>query len=645
MLELHGKKGYLTCASSCGHLWEASSTLGTDLKIPSWDEEGSPEDEAKEPTSATSAASDVDRWRAQGDLPVCPKCQGPARPWVRLLGEDPIFDKLAQADSCALHRENQTRVLRNWTKEMKDKPHSEKTKVLCLELGCGLGAPAVRTELEKVMEMFPSSRYLRINREEDSTFPRPEWRDRTVSVKDGVDQAFAAMHAQILPKALDMCRFVVKDRGSACRDVLAPSSVTPLRLLYILERAGIGMNFELDESGHPAESSVQVFMPTTSTPEYCEISDFLPAKSFCRPTAPMMKRTTPIKEALASFQFLHVRFKTEGYSRYVQDQLTWCRGILDDLLKALNKPELQAALKSRMDRKGIADVVKIVQQQVLPAHGLGTEEIDLTSLQWKMWFFGFLDPENERLAAEALSLSKMRISGLLPWKAQAKAKVKVDEAAPPVAAAKSKAVTAKASAARPAKPAPAAAQPANTKPASPAPDAVVVEIPDEPLAPKVKRRAGGRPMIEAHSLLEVAREKAAAKAAADTAAQREVEEKKVAAKAAAKAKSKAAAEAKKAAAAAKAKAKAEARAKARAAKAAKAEARAAAKSAAKAAAAAEAPVEATALTAATAATAATMATMGPPPVPVKAKARAAKRKADTERLEAENAEASDGAPA
>lgn len=58
-----------------------------------------------------------------------------------MLGEDPIFDKLAQApDSYALqHRENQTRVLRNWTKEMKDKPHSEKTKVLCLELGCGLG--------------------------------------------------------------------------------------------------------------------------------------------------------------------------------------------------------------------------------------------------------------------------------------------------------------------------------------------------------------------------------------------------------------------------------------------------------------------------------------------------------------------------
>eukprot|EP00438_Fugacium_kawagutii_P006110 Skav219829 [mRNA] locus=scaffold1238:528729:558371:- [translate_table: standard] len=87
----------------------------------------------------------------------------------------------------------------------------------------------------------------------------------------------------------------------------------------------------------------------------------------------------------------------------------------------------------------------------------------------------------------------------------------------------------------------------------------VVEIPDEP---EVKRRAGlgGRPIIEAHSLLEVAKSKAAAaKAAAEAEAKEraaELEtkakaEEKDAARAAAKAKAKAKAEAKRAAAKAK----------------------------------------------------------------------------------------------
>eukprot|EP00434_Breviolum_minutum_P037543 symbB.v1.2.033293.t1/scaffold4115.1/size44403/2 len=37
--ETHGKKGLLMCTKGCRELWEASPTLGTDLKIPHWDEE------------------------------------------------------------------------------------------------------------------------------------------------------------------------------------------------------------------------------------------------------------------------------------------------------------------------------------------------------------------------------------------------------------------------------------------------------------------------------------------------------------------------------------------------------------------------------------------------------------------------------
>lgn len=52
--------------------------------------------------------------------------------------------------------------------------------------------------------------------------------------------------------------------------------------------------------------------------------------------------------------------------------------------------------------------MKGIQKEVLPHYGLGHEEHDWTAVQWKMWFYGYLDPENERLATEVLAASKVR---------------------------------------------------------------------------------------------------------------------------------------------------------------------------------------------------------------------------------------------
>ena len=59
----------------------------------------------------------------------------------------------------------QGRVLRHWLAELKDRIQSNRLRLLCLELGCGLGARDVRSELDQVMEQFPAARYIRINLE------------------------------------------------------------------------------------------------------------------------------------------------------------------------------------------------------------------------------------------------------------------------------------------------------------------------------------------------------------------------------------------------------------------------------------------------------------------------------------------------
>ncbi|CAJ1381957.1 unnamed protein product [Effrenium voratum] len=310
-----------------------------------------------------------------------------------------------------------------------------------------------------------------------------ELHERCVSVSHGVDEAFAAMHSQIRPKAMELCRFIVKDRALVARDVLAPQYASPMRLLHILERAGVRMEYEISESSSSKtlDPEVIVFMPS-DTPEYSDLADPLPAKSFCRPSPAMQQRPSGIKEALAAFQLLHVRFKAP-HSPLVQEGITWCRGLLDDLLREFRKPDYQQAVKSTEDRKGLSDIVRKLQAEILPKHGLGSEEFDWTAVQWKMWYLGYLDPENERLASEALSSSHVRISGLLPWRklpAKPPAKPKPKVKAPKPKLAKPKA----------AKPPPKA--PKEVK-VSPSPKAVTPKPAPKPKAPKATAKPVAKP--------------------------------------------------------------------------------------------------------------------------------------------------------
>ncbi|CAK9111237.1 Hypothetical protein (Fragment) [Durusdinium trenchii] len=206
---------------------------------------------------------------------------------------------------------------------------------------------------------------------DDEEFPPEAWRERSLSFKSGIDEAFVAIHALVKPKATDYCRYLVKDRDGVARDVYAPTCASPLRLIFRLELSGVKMDYDLAQHQN-SEPSVIVFMPS-GNPEYNDLAQPLPLKCFWRPSDAMKKREHGIKEALASFQLLHIRFHPAEHSKEVREKMSWCRSLLDDLLKAFRRPEVREALTSKTDRKGVADAVKAVQKEVLPAHGLGEE--------------------------------------------------------------------------------------------------------------------------------------------------------------------------------------------------------------------------------------------------------------------------------
>lgn len=406
LLELHGRTGFLQCSVGCTKkVWPAEEDLYEKLEIPE-----PPNEKQLQALAAAGELRYPALYRARGSLPVCPDCGAPARPAVRLLGDDPIFANVAQD-----LKAKQVKVLKDWCTELKDRPHSSCIRILCMEIGCGTSVADVRDELMQVMRSFRSARYIRINPDEETRLfgTAPDLRNRCLSLQLGADEALAYMYKHIRAKAADMCRFLVRDRVGICRDAFAPSCVSPLRLLHILERSGVCMQYEIAEKD--PEPNVVVFLPS-ETEGFSPLTGPLPDRAFCRPTEKMQEMEKGIKETLASFSLSHVKFKNGLHSDLVKREIRWCNGLLAALVAAFTARDYQQEVRQQTDRKGLAALVKSVQEAVLPKHGLAAEDYEWRTIQWKLWFYGLLDDSNVRLANEVMLASQVRICGLLPWK-------------------------------------------------------------------------------------------------------------------------------------------------------------------------------------------------------------------------------------
>ncbi|CAE7485825.1 ddiA [Symbiodinium microadriaticum] len=122
----------------------------------------------------------------------------------------------------------------------------------------------------------------------------------------------------------------------------------------------------------------------------------------------MQEMEKGIKETLASFSLSHVKFKNGLHSDLVKREIRWCNGLLAALVAAFTARDYQQEVRQQTDRKGLAALVKSVQEAVLPKHGLAAEDYEWRTIQWKLWFYGLLDDSNVRLANEVMLASQVR---------------------------------------------------------------------------------------------------------------------------------------------------------------------------------------------------------------------------------------------
>jgi len=149
--ECHGAIDYLQCTADCG-----AGIFSADPFTVSVDE---------------------GTFRAQGDLPTCPRCGELARPNILMFG-DSGWD--------AARTDEQERRMRTWLGSLIGR------RVAVVECGAGTAIPTVRMMSERVAQAF-GGELLRINVRE------PEGPDGTLSFAEGALGALRAIDARLSP--------------------------------------------------------------------------------------------------------------------------------------------------------------------------------------------------------------------------------------------------------------------------------------------------------------------------------------------------------------------------------------------------------------------------------------------------------------
>lgn len=161
ILEVHGSVLWMQCSRSCCvDVWKTQRDLGL---------------------------SNTPTFRAEGGLPMCPKCGAVGRPNVQMFGADAGFSKA--------RRTAQFRKYDDWLKSLADRPDRANLRIVCLEIGCGLTVPTVRREMESVLRKFPGARIIRVNPE--STHIPAEFGHRGVGLPMGVNAVIDEVQSRL----------------------------------------------------------------------------------------------------------------------------------------------------------------------------------------------------------------------------------------------------------------------------------------------------------------------------------------------------------------------------------------------------------------------------------------------------------------
>jgi len=162
----------------------------------------------------------------------------------------------------------------------------------------------------------------------------------------------------------------------------------------------------------PPREPYAIFFGQSDTPEFISIAAQAPAKCFAYPEPQV---DGGLRQVTTCFQASHVTFDAERSSS-IEEGVHWCHSLLADLMARFEAPEYQEQIRQKKDRRGVATMVKDVQRQVLPAHGLPANDAGLKAMEAKIWIYGCCEREIFRLADEALRTSYIRLTGNLPWR-------------------------------------------------------------------------------------------------------------------------------------------------------------------------------------------------------------------------------------
>eukprot|EP00930_Biecheleria_cincta_P013196 TRINITY_DN11897_c0_g3_i1.p1 TRINITY_DN11897_c0_g3~~TRINITY_DN11897_c0_g3_i1.p1 ORF type:complete len:1136 (-),score=178.31 TRINITY_DN11897_c0_g3_i1:199-3606(-) len=391
LVECNGAARWLQCSAGCSEkVWDAPECLG-------------PPDANAASCHAVEGAT---------ELPLCPTCGACALPAIKLPGGEPSFSNERIKAQVAAYE--------TWINGLKARTHWEHLRVVCLEIGCPSEDSSVREELERVAKRFPSARIIRINRKEPEIIPGDSnLRERVVCLAMSSQEALEQLQAQLRhllnSEAFCESHFIIRDHQNVVRDVLAPIGATPLRVLHLLERSGVSVEYgPLHVPRDPPKEPYAVFFTQFQTPEFSSLLSQSPKQCFYCPPGPELQEGG-LSKATACFQAMNVRFQAEN-SAAVKEGVDWCHGLLSEFSKKFESPEYQEQVRQKQERRGIAELFKAIQEELLPMRGLTADERGVEAMQAKIWFYGCCDPEIFRLADQTLRLSYLRLTGHLPWK-------------------------------------------------------------------------------------------------------------------------------------------------------------------------------------------------------------------------------------
>ncbi|CAE8584514.1 unnamed protein product, partial [Polarella glacialis] len=327
VLEVHGAVRWLQCSKPCcPDVWKAPNDLGL--------------------------AEDGESHRVTGLLPLCPKCQAVARPNVQMFGSDGDFSRARRASQNARYDA--------WLKRMSERPDRESLRLVVLEVGCGLTVPTVRKEMEKVLQIFPQARLVRVNPENPGL--APELVNRGVSLPLPAQMTISQLSQQVANAETSekQATFILWGSEGGV-ELRAPKGTSVGRLLRLAELEGMSVQFS-------QETQAVIIQPMSNRCETVSIDQTVPLSFFqeLKDAEGSDLQATAVLRVAAKFSSSH-QSNLNSVLRRRQEQVG---ELLDEMNQLFGEPGYQRSVRACEDKRGVIKEAKKVQFQVLPKYGI-----------------------------------------------------------------------------------------------------------------------------------------------------------------------------------------------------------------------------------------------------------------------------------